>query len=108
MWSENLVNYGDSSLIVIVPSSILSIRDADDRIEITADQKMICGFNLLYKTEIPMISHPSLNYFRSKLNKEDGRKWLSLGSSNTTVNVEEETSYPKRLKLSECDNWLSL
>lgn len=67
MWSENLVNYGDSALIVIVPSSILSIRDADDRIEITADQKMICGINLLYKTEITMISHPSLNYFRSKL-----------------------------------------
>ncbi|KAK1382150.1 hypothetical protein POM88_019885 [Heracleum sosnowskyi] len=84
-WSDTLFHcYDYESLIAIVPSSILSIKDGDDRIEITADRGILCGIHLLYKTEITMIRCPSLGDLESEMNS------LSLGGN--TNNVEDERS----------------
>ncbi|KAK1382152.1 hypothetical protein POM88_019887 [Heracleum sosnowskyi] len=100
IWIDILCNLTDNeSLIVIVPSSILSIRDGDE-IELKSDQKMICGIHLLYKKEIKMISTTDnvederSNPLHSDL--EINSKWLSLGITSTTVNVGEERSYPSK------------
>lgn len=87
IWSESLsIPYGyDSIVMVIVPRSIFPIRDEDYGIELTSNLKVIHGIHLLYKPEI-------------------GK------SSSTSVNVEDERSYPrKRMKFLESDkNWRSL
>ncbi|KAK1382147.1 hypothetical protein POM88_019882 [Heracleum sosnowskyi] len=104
IWSDTLSKFADyESLIVIVPSSILSIRDGD-KIELISDQKLICGIHLLYETEKrDNTKDERSNSLHSDL--KSNRKWFSLGSSSTTVNVEEERSYPSKcLKLSEFDN----
>lgn len=78
IWSDTLFNHGDLSLIEIVPSSILSIRDGD-KFEITADKFMSCGIHLLYKTDITMISNPFLSYLESKMSS------LSVGGNSKNI-----------------------
>ena len=55
IWSDNFDICDDESLMVIVPRSIFSIRDGDDRIELTTKNAEILGIHLLYKTETVMI-----------------------------------------------------
>lgn len=57
MWCNRTCSQNDNeSLILIVPRSILSIRDAVSRIKIESNVEMIHGIHLLYKTDITMIS----------------------------------------------------
>ena len=92
IWSDRLYNSVGILSVVIVPNSILSIKDGDD-IEVTVDEDISCGLHLLYKTEATIVkvkdkkrSNPSNNDLGSNKN------WLSPGS--TSVNIEEGRSYP--------------
>ncbi|XP_063943078.1 disease resistance protein RUN1 isoform X2 [Daucus carota subsp. sativus] len=80
VWCNRTYAQNDSdSLMLIVPRSILSIRDAISRIEIESKVEMIHGMHLLYKTDFTMVS---TDY-------------------SDTVDVEEENNYRyKRLKIS--------
>ena len=80
VWCNRTYAQNDSdSLMLIVPRSILSIRDAISRIEIESKVEMIHGMHLLYKTDFTMVS----------------------ADYSDTVDVEEENNYRyKRLKIS--------
>ncbi|KAL8089911.1 TMV resistance protein N-like [Apium graveolens] len=92
--------------------------DVTKCVALKSNQEPICGIHLLYKTDNTMMSEycSTTDYVKDERSNplysdlKSNNKWLSLGSTSTIVNVEEERSYPsKRFKLSECDNnWLSL
>lgn len=100
-WADTLHNRNNGDvLVVILPDSILSLRESDD-IEITAVEQMFYGLHPRNKTESTMMSE----YDSVVDNVEKGRRsnhpdndlkrsenWLSPGS--TTVNVEKKRSYP--------------
>lgn len=78
MWCNRTYAQNDNeSLMLIVPRSILSTRDAVSRIEVESKVEMIYGIHLLYKTDITMTSTDDIDM----------------------VDVEDENSYHyKRLK----------
>lgn len=55
-WSEHI----DGSLMVIVPRSILLVRDGDDSIEVSSNVKLL-GIHLLYGSEIATSSMAPLS-----------------------------------------------
>lgn len=49
-WSKNFYCFNQGSCMVIVPRSIFTVRDGDDRIELTANSEIL-GIHLLYENE---------------------------------------------------------
>lgn len=115
-WSDALYNSknGDVS-VVILPSSILPIRDGDD-VEITADEEIFCGLHLLYETEITETSEhdnivvnveDEIGSNPSDNDLERNKNWLSPGSTTFNI-VEKKRSYTSVSNLVSEMNSLSL
>lgn len=70
IWSDHLYRVDNNNTkIVLVPRSIFSISDGDERIELTSIAKNIIGIDLLYKWETTTIDE----YDSSSVNLQDER-----------------------------------
>ncbi|XP_074357227.1 TMV resistance protein N-like isoform X2 [Apium graveolens] len=99
-WADTLYNSNNGDvLVVILPDSILSLREGDD-IAITAVEEMFYGLHLTNidsedDSEDDSVVDNVENERRSNHSDNDlerSENWLSPGS--TAVNVEQKRSYP--------------
>ncbi|KAK1382368.1 hypothetical protein POM88_020103 [Heracleum sosnowskyi] len=77
IWNYSFLSHYHESLIVILPSSSFSVRDGDQRIEITSNSE-ICGSHLLYRADVTGMDE----YNSSTFIAEDNRSCPSKRSKH--------------------------
>lgn len=69
IWTRSFSRVTDETQMIIVPGSIFSVTDGDDRIELIADAE-VCGIHLVYKIENTLIDDTTAPLLMWKMMKE--------------------------------------